>query len=118
MSTQARAERLRDGRADRLEVVAHLAVARVERRVGLLVLEIAAMLRDGLHDGLLARLLVLINQLINSFQVGDANLALLGVGLGFRRLAGGEQRQRKQYPSEHGAGWRVTCFVWAKVSCK
>ena len=68
------------------------------------------LLRDGLHDALLGRLLVLIDELVNSFQVGDADLALLRVGLGFRRLAGGEQRQRKQYPSEHCAGWRVTYF--------
>ena len=56
------------------------------------------MLRDGLHDALLRRLLVLINQLINSFQVGDADLALLRVGFGLGRLAGGEQRQAQQRP--------------------
>ena len=68
------------------------------------------MLRDGLHDALLGRLLVLVDELVDGLEVGDADLALLRVGLGFRRLAGGEQRQRKQYPSEHCAGWRVTYF--------
>ena len=69
------------------------------------------MLRDGLHDALLRRLLVLVDELVNRFQVGDADFALLRVGLGLGRLAGGEQRQRKQYPSEHCAGWRVTYFA-------
>ena len=68
------------------------------------------MLRDGLHDALLGRLLVLVDELVNGLEVGDADLALLRVGLGLGRLAGGEQRQRKQYPSEHCAGWRVTYF--------
>ena len=64
------------------------------------------MLRDGLHDALLGGLLVLINQLINSFQVGDADLALLRVGLGFCGGRGGERHEAER-PSEHGAEWRV-----------
>ena len=60
------------------------------------------MLRDGLHDALLRGLLVLVDELVNGLEVRDADLALLGVGFCFGRLAGGEQRQRKQYPSEHG----------------
>ncbi len=60
------------------------------------------MLRDGLHDALLGRLLVLVDQFVDGLEVRDADLALFRVGLGLGRLAGGEQRQRKQYPSEHG----------------
>ena len=111
MSTQARAERLRDRGPNRLKIITHLAVARVERRVRLLVLEIPTMLRDGLHDALLGGLLVLVDELVNSFQVGDADFALLRVGLGFRRLGGCEQCQRKQYPSEHGGDESVSCQV-------
>ena len=76
------------------------------------------MLRDGLHDALLGGLLVLVDELVNGLEVGDADLALLRVGFGLGRLGGGEQCQRKQYPSEHCAGWRVTYFdasVWAKL---
>ena len=50
------------------------------------------MLRDGLHDALLGRLLVLVDQFINSFQVGNADFALFRVCFGLGRLAGGEQR--------------------------
>ena len=77
------------------------------------------MLRDGLHDALLGGLLVLINQLINSFQVGDADLALFRVGLGFGRLAGGEQCQAQQRPSEqgHAAASLIDASVWATLGC-
>ena len=68
------------------------------------------MLRDGLHDALFARLLVLINQLINSFQVGDADLALLRVGLGFCSGRSTEQREAER-PSEHGGDESVSCQV-------
>ena len=70
------------------------------------------MLRDGLHDTLFRRLLVLVDELVNGLEVRDADLALLGVGFCFGRLAGGEQRQRKQYPSEHYAGWRGAEWRW------
>ena len=78
------------------------------------------MLRNGLHDGLLRRLLVLVDELVNSFQVGDADLALLRVGLGFRRLAGGEQRQAQQRPSEqgHAAARLFDASVWATLTAQ
>ena len=70
------------------------------------------MLRDGLHDALLGRLLVLVDEFVDGLEVRYADLALFRVCFGLGRLAGGEQRQRKQYPSEHYAGWRGAEWRW------
>ena len=85
------------------------------------VVDAGGLLRDGLHDALLGRLLVLVDELVNRFQIGDADLALLGVGFGLGRLGGGEQRQAQQRPSQHG-GWVAShlfdASVWATLAAQ
>ena len=76
------------------------------------------MLRDGLHDALLRGLLVLVGELVNGLEVGDADLHSFGSALALAASAVASSASASNIRRSI-VGWRVFyASVWATLGCK